>query len=83
MKLFEKIPFTYEDKHYEVRVLYDDEIINIATFSNNYPVNGFRYQIKIPKKVAVEKLLNLENFKNFIEMSKIDIIEHRWEKFSK
>jgi hypothetical protein len=61
--------------------MYDDEIINIAAFINNYPANGFRYQIKIPKKVNVEKLLNLENFRELIEMSKIDIIENRWEKF--
>ena len=81
MKLFKKIPFTHEDKQYEVRVLYDDEIINIATFLNNHPANGFRYQIKIPKKVAIEKLLNLENFKDFIEISRIDIIENRWERF--
>jgi len=81
MNIFKKIPFTHDDERYEIRIFYDDETINIAAFTNNYPANGFRYQIKIPKKVNVEKLLNLDNFREFIEMSKIDIIENRWEKF--
>ena len=81
MKLFKKIPYTFEDKDYEVRVFYDDTSINIATFSHNHPANGFRYLIKIPKNVVIEKLLNLDNFKELIEMSKTDIIEKRWEKF--
>jgi hypothetical protein len=81
MKLFEKVPFTHENRQYEVRVLYDDEIINVTTFSNNYPANGFRYQIKVPKNVDIEKLLNLDNFRDFIEMAKNDIIENRWDKF--
>jgi len=41
MILFEKIPMTYGDKDYEIRVLYDDATINVVAFHNNYPANGF------------------------------------------
>jgi len=83
MKLFKKIPFSHENKQYEVRVLYDDDTINIVTFSDNHPANGFRYQIKLPKNTSFEKLLCLDNFQTWIEISKVDIIENRWERFYK
>lgn len=81
MKLLKKIPFTHQDMRYEVRVLYNDDTINIAVFSNNHPANGIRYQIKIPKYITIEKLHIPDHLQTWIEMSKKDIIENRWEKF--
>ena len=83
MILFQRIPMTFEAKDYEIRVLYDDKVINVVAFLNNYPVNGYRYQIKFPKKFDVKRLLKTEAVKELVEMSKNDIIEKRWAKLLK
>ena len=55
MELYKKIPFQHEDNVYEIRIHYHENLINIVSFLNNYPANGFRYQIQIPKNVKIEK----------------------------
>ena len=83
MLLLKKTPFTFEEKHYEIRILLGDSKINIVAFYNNYPVNGYRYQIIIPKNVDPEKLLETDALKEVVEISKNDIFEKRWEKLVK
>ena len=57
MKLLKNIPFDFENKKYEIRILFGDNTINIAAFQNNYPANGFRRQIKLTKNSTPEKAL--------------------------
>ena len=80
MILLKKIPFTFEDKKYEIRILFGNHTINIVAFYSNYPANGYRHQIILPKDVEPEKLLNTDSLKELMEISKNDIIERRWEK---
>jgi len=83
MKLFKKIPMTFEEKNYEIRVLYDDATIDVVAFLNNHPANCFRHQLIIPKNFNVKRLLRIDAVKELVEVSKKDIIEKRWEKLSK
>jgi len=83
MILYKKYPMTFEEKKYEIRVLYDDTTINVVTFFNNHPANGFRHQVKIKKGFDVEGILEMKAVNNLIEMSKNDIIENRWDTFLK
>jgi hypothetical protein len=83
MQLFKKIPFDHDEKNYEICIFFEDNLINFSTFQNNYPVNGFRYQVQLPKYVDIEKILCEENLTDFIDMAKTDIIENRWQKFTK
>ena len=62
MILFKKIPFTFEEKDYEIRVYYNYAIINVVIFQNNYPANGFRHQIKISKKLSVKEFLEQNDY---------------------
>lgn len=80
MTLFEKIPFKFEEEDYEIRVLYDEKTINVVAFHNNHPANGFRHQVKIPKYLDINQLLEADVLKELIEMAKNDIVEKRWEK---
>lgn len=80
MILHKKIPYTLDDKKYEIRVLHDEATINIVVFHNNYPANGFRHQIKIPKRYNMKKILKTKTVKDIIEIAKTDIIENRWAK---
>jgi hypothetical protein len=83
MKLFKKIPMIFEEKDYEIRVLYDDTMINVAVFLNNHPANGYRHQIILPKKCDVEGMLGKDAVTELVDISKDDIIEKRGEKLSK
>ena len=74
---------TFEEKDYEIRVLYDDTAINAAVFLNNHPANGYRHQIKIPKRFDIEKILQSDAVKELVDISKNDIIEKSWEKLLK
>jgi len=80
MILFKEIPFNFEDEDYKTRVYYDDHIINVIAFRNNYPANGFRQQIKIPKYISVKYILHHEMIKTYAEICKEDISEKRWER---
>jgi hypothetical protein len=88
MRLFKKIPITFEGKDYEIRVLYEgvlyeDTTISVIAFLNNYPANGYRHQVQLPKNCNVERVLEQGFVDELVEMSKNDIIEKRWEKLSK
>lgn len=67
----------FEDKDYEVRVLYDNANIYAIPFYRNRPQNCYRYQIKIPKKVEVIQLIETEAVDSLINMAKDDILEKR------
>jgi hypothetical protein len=82
MILYKKVPFSFEEKNYEIRVFYDDKTINIVAFRNNYPANGFRHQIKISKSIAIEEILKQKVINELIEICKKDISEKRWEQLT-
>ncbi len=81
MNLFKTYPITSENKKYEIRVLYDETKINVVAFHNNYPANGFRYQVQIPKKNNTLEILEKDCVSHLVETSKNDIIKKRWETF--
>jgi hypothetical protein len=82
MDLYKKIPFEHDEKSYEIRIHYQENLINIGAFLNNYPANGFRYQIQIPKQVEIKKILDEKHLKIFIDRTKKDIEENLWNDFS-
>jgi hypothetical protein len=81
MKLLKNIPFDFENKKYEIRILFGDNTINIAAFRNNYPANGFRRQIKLTKNSTPEKALDSKMVTDIIDWVKNDIFENRWDTF--
>ena len=83
MQLFKKIPMKFEEKDYEIRILYDDTTINVVAFLNNYPANGYRHHVKLPKKCNVQGVLEKEAVPELVEITKNEIIEKRWAKLSK
>lgn len=82
MKLFNKTSMTLNDRTYEIRVLYDDRKINVVAFLNNYPANGFRHQIELPKNCDVHRILEHDAVREMIEISKNEIVDQRWEKLA-
>jgi len=83
MILFKKIPFSFEERLYEVRIYYDDKKINLLVFRDNYPVNGFRNQINIPRKSSPESFLENSVIEELVSVARQDILEKRWNRFLK
>ena len=83
MILFNKIPFPFEGKNYEIRILYDDTTINVVAFLNNHPASGYRYQVKLPKGCDAKGILEKNDVLELVEKSKADILEKKWERLSK
>ncbi|MCE5249039.1 hypothetical protein LLG96_02340 [bacterium] len=80
MELMKKIPFSFEDKTYEIRIYLGDNTINVVAFYRNYPVNGFRHHIKIAGRHDPEKVLNTAVLDEIVDISKDDIVKKRWDK---
>lgn len=80
MNLFKKIPFSFEEEDYEVRVYYDDDKINLLVFRDNYPVNGFRHLINIPKNSSRDSFLKSDVIEELVQVAKQDVLEKRWER---
>ena len=82
MELYKKIPWNYEGKNYEIKIMYEANLINVVSFLNNYPANGFRYQVLLQKNSDIKNVLKPENFTSLVEKAKEDIKENRWTKFT-
>jgi hypothetical protein len=82
MNLFKRIPLLFEGKDYEIRVLYDERIINVVAFLNNYPANGYRYQVQIPKGSDAKCILQRHPVPELVEKCKDDIMQNRWDPLS-
>ena len=82
MNLFKKIPLQCEGKDYEIRVLYDERTINVVVFLNNYPANGYRYQVQVPKRCDAKRILEKHPVPELVEKCKDDIIQKRWDSLS-
>jgi len=80
MLLYKKVLYSFAERDYEIKVFYDNNTINIVSFKNHYPVNGFRHQIKISKNLVIKEILQQKVIDEFIEICKRDISEKRWER---
>lgn len=83
MELYKKTPLKWNNENYEIRVLYDDSLINVLAFHNNHPANGFRHQIRLPKNCNVQKMLEKKIVGELVEIAKNEIVENRWGNISK
>ena len=82
MELHKKIPLTWNNENYEIRVLYNPTLINVISFHHNHPANGFRHQIQLQKGCNVHEILKLDILDELIEICKNEIFENRWQKIS-
>lgn len=80
MHLFKSIPFGHGQEGFEIRIYYDEKTINVVAFQNNYPVNGYRYQVKIPKGCDTAEVLSVHPVPELVESCQKGIIDAQWEK---
>jgi hypothetical protein len=80
MNQLKKIKFDFDGENYEIKIFHQENLINILAFKNNYPANGFRHQIQIPKGISVKDVLDQTVMSEYVELCKKDISERRWER---
>lgn len=83
MNVFKDIRMIFNGKPYDIRVLYDDRMINVLAFHNNHPASGFRHQVQLPKNCDVQGVLGQDIVNDLIEITKNEIVENKWEKLCK
>ena len=49
MELFKTIEMEHEGRRYEIRVYFDERVVNVVAFRDHRPANGYRLQVQIPK----------------------------------
>ncbi len=80
MELYKKTKLKWNNEIYEIRVLYDDRLINVLAFHNNHPANGFRHQVRLRKNCNVQEILEQDIVGELVQISKNEIVENKWEK---
>jgi hypothetical protein len=80
MTEYKVIPFEFEGENYAIKIFHKDRLINVVAFQRNYPANGFRHQIQVPKYVSVQDVLDHEVIGDLVKMCQDDIKEKRWER---
>jgi len=83
MNLFKSISFTIEHKEYDIRIFYTKTAINVVPFLKGYPANGYRYQVKIPKKCNAKKVLENSAVPELVATCQKDLKENNWQQLSK
>ena len=73
MELFEKHPISFEGENYEIRVLDDDQSVNVVFFRNNHLANCLKHQLKIPKDFDVKRSLKIDAVNELVKISKNEI----------
>lgn len=73
MELFEKHSISFEGENYEIRVLDDDQSVNVVSLHNNHLANCLKHQLKIPKDFDVKRSLKIDAVNELVKISKNEI----------
>jgi hypothetical protein len=82
MNQLKKIQFVFEGQNYEIKIFHKENLINILCFKNNYPANGFRHQIQVPKDISIKDIMKNDVINEYINICKEDIMKKRWERLT-
>ena len=82
MKLYKTIPVKGKEQEYEIRIFHEPGLINVVAFCNNYPANGYRHQIRLPKGCDVLGALESDIADELVATAAQDIAEARWDKIA-
>ncbi len=81
MNNFKSIPFEFEGKSYEIRVVSDGTTIIVRAFLNGHPANGYSYSVDLPTAVDITRQLRIDPVQNLIETAIRDVKEKLWERY--
>lgn len=74
------IPFEFEGKEYQIRVISDGATIYIRGFCDGRPANGYEYRINVTTAFDLKKLIRFQAITHLVELAKDDIRNKRWDR---
>jgi hypothetical protein len=74
------IPFSFEGKDYEIRVISDGATTYVRAFCDGVPANGYTYQVSFPVTFDFERHFGVSAVGHLVESAKQDITEKAWER---
>lgn len=75
----EVVPFEFEGKQYQVRVVSDGVTIYVRAFLDNKPANGYEYRVNIMTSFDLKRAMGFDAVMDLVESAKEDIKLKRWE----
>lgn len=74
------IPFSFEGKAYEIRVISDGVTTHVRAFLDGVPANGYTYQVSFPVTFDFERHFGIPAVGHLIDSAKQDITDKSWER---
>lgn len=81
MTEIERLPFSFEGKAYEIRVVSDGNTVRISAYHGDRPANGYTYEIEIINAIDFKQQIGLDAIQKFIHLAQDDVMQKRWEKY--
>jgi len=79
----EVIPYDFEGRQYEIRVVSDGATIYVRAFLDDKPANGYEYRLNIMTKFELKRAMGVDAVMDLVESAKEDIKLKRWERLLK
>jgi len=77
----EIVPFSFEGKDYEIRIVSDGATIRIRAFLNGKPANGYAYEINTITLFDLKRQIGFDGVKDLIQSAKEDVEQKKWERY--
>ncbi len=77
MQKIETLLFQWQDKDYEIRIVFDGSSLVVRAYHDGKPANGFSYRVDMTTASDLKKLIGLESIGELIKPARDDVIENR------
>ena len=78
MRLFRSIPVRVGGEDFEIRVYYEENLINVLAFHRGRPANGYRHQVQVPKECNIAELLERYPVPELVASCRNDLETGTW-----
>jgi hypothetical protein len=83
MDLIKTHQFDFEGNRYEVRISSDGENIEIQTFLNDTPANGYLYSVRFATRLGMKNNLGVDAVEDLMQQAESDVKAKMWERYTK
>ncbi len=81
MLQIKSVPFDFEGKHYDIRVVLDNGVFRVKAFIGDQPANGYEYTVEEITNFDFHHTHGLSAFDHLIDVARTDVKTKLWEKY--
>ncbi len=75
------VPFAFEGKLYDIRVVLDNDTYRVRVFLDNKPANGYEYTVEDITNVGFHLTHGFSAFEHLIGVAQNDVENKSWDKY--